>query len=125
MLAFSLRDAREVNRLTTSQLKLRVVNLCPAACCGVVHSGVFFVNFGIYIFGKDNLPDIYFVRQKLHWSFLSLQIFFEYAAALQVRCANPALKRCPAKRGAGLSRTFQNFLKNPPKVSFQIGPDAA
>jgi|GEM_PF-6967996 len=27
MLAFSLRDAREVNRFTTSQLKLRVVSL--------------------------------------------------------------------------------------------------
>ena len=29
MLAFSLRDAREVNRFTTSQLKLRVVNRMP------------------------------------------------------------------------------------------------
>ena len=38
MLAFSLRDTREGNRFTTSQLKLRVVNRCPAACCGVVHS---------------------------------------------------------------------------------------
>ena len=32
-----------------------------------------------------------------------MQIFFEYAAA-------------------ALSRIFQNFLKNPPKASFQTGP---